>query len=82
MRMARSAFKHGCTGTDIDVALKYYVTRQALGEGPERWLYTGFDTAGRPLEIVTILGDDGKEAVIHAMALRTSYRPTRKGHRS
>lgn len=47
---------------------------------PDRWLYVGVDGAARPLEIVTVTGDDDEEVVIHAMKLRTKYYP--KGGRT
>ncbi len=37
------------------------------------------DGSARPLEIVTVTGDDGKEVVIHAMKLRKRYHP-KGGH--
>jgi hypothetical protein len=33
------------------------------------------DGSARPLEIVTVEGDDGSEVVIHAMKLRKKYYP-------
>ncbi|QPL06555.1 toxin-antitoxin system toxin subunit [Actinomyces respiraculi] len=35
----------------------------------------GFDGIGRVLEIVTVVGDDGQEVVIHAMRARRQYLP-------
>jgi hypothetical protein len=49
-----------------------------VGDDPCRWLVTGFDSAGRALEIVLVLGDDGTEAVIHAMRMRPWYDPRRR----
>jgi hypothetical protein len=43
------------------------------GNEPARELRLGFDKAGRLLEIVVLLLDDGSELVIHAMKCRPQY---------
>jgi len=40
---------------------------------PTRELRLGFDTAGRLLEVVVLLLDDGRELAIHAMKARPQY---------
>jgi len=40
---------------------------------PRRWLMIGTDTAGRLLELVVLIYDDGYELVIHAMKARPQY---------
>ncbi|MDU0349006.1 toxin [Actinomyces sp. MRS3W] len=40
---------------------------------PRRWLMIGVDPAGRLLEIVSLIFDDGYELVIHAMKARNQY---------
>lgn len=75
MKILRSALKHGCTPEDIAHAIATTLYRRRVGEDPRRWLYVGVDRAARPLEIVTIDGDDGAEIVIHAMRLRKKYYP-------
>lgn len=80
MRILRSALKHGCTAVDVVHAIAGAWQRTQVGEEPDRWLYIGVDGSARPLEIVTIQGDDGEETVIHAMKLRKKYYP--RGGRS
>ncbi|MCL3778616.1 MULTISPECIES: hypothetical protein [unclassified Actinomyces] len=77
MRILRSALKHGCATRDVGAALETSARRTLLGEDPVRWLYVGFDGVGRVLEIVTVVGDDGQEVVIHAMRARRQYLPGR-----
>ncbi len=79
MRILQSALKHGCTPADIAHAIAGARQRAQVGEDPDRWLYVGVDGSARPLEIVTVAGDDGEEVVIHAMKLRKRYYP--KGER-
>lgn len=40
---------------------------------PRRWLMVGADQAGRLLEIVALIYDDGYELIIHAMKARSQY---------
>lgn len=42
-------------------------------DDPRRWLMIGTDQAGRLLEIVTLIYDDGYELIIHAMKARAKY---------
>lgn len=79
MRVLRSALRHGCTQADIAHAITGALQRTRVGEDPARWLYVGVDGSARPLEIVTIEGEDGTEVVIHAMKLRKKYYPTEGG---
>lgn len=69
----KSAYKHGCSSEDIKLAMDTSLTVLRIGEDPDRRLYMGFDTRLRPLEIVTVMSDDGVEVVIHAMKLRKKY---------
>lgn len=80
VRILRSALKHGCAAADIAHAISGAVVRTRVGDDPDKWLYVGVDDSARPLEIVTIEGDDGEEVVIHAMRLRKKYYP--RGGRS
>lgn len=75
MKIRQSALKHGCTPDDIAHALATAWWRRQVGEEPTKWLYIGFDTATRSLEIVTVEGDDGDEVTIHAMKLRRKHYP-------
>ena len=46
-----------------------------LREDPEKLLHVGFDTLGRPLEVITDTSvETGRVAVIHACKLTPSYR--------
>ena len=40
---------------------------------PRRWLMIGTDSAGRFLELVIFVYDDGYELLIHAMKARPQY---------
>jgi hypothetical protein len=42
-------------------------------DDPRRWLMIGTDPAGRLLELVSLIYDDGYELVIHAMKARAQY---------
>lgn len=80
MEVLRSALKHGCTVDDIRHAVVTARNRVLVGEDPDRWFYIGVDPAGRALEIVTVMGEDG-ETVIHAMKLRKQYWALKGGAR-
>jgi len=80
VRFFKSALKHGCSPADIAHAVSSAWQRTRVGEDPSKWLYVGVDASARPLEIVTVEGDDGVEVVIHAMRLRKRYYP--RGGRS
>ena len=75
MRILRSALKHGASPADIAHAISSAWRRTRVGEDPDKWLYIGVDGSARPMEIVTVAGDDGVEVVIHAMKLRKKYYP-------
>lgn len=42
-------------------------------EDPRRWFMIGTDSAGRLLELVALIFDDGYELIIHAMKARPRY---------
>lgn len=42
-------------------------------DDPRRWLMLGTDQAGRLLELVALIYDDGYELIIHAMKARVQY---------
>lgn len=75
VKILRSALKHGASPADIAHAISSAWQRTRVGVDPDKWLYIGVDGAARPLEIVTVQGDDGTEVVIHAMKLRLKYYP-------
>lgn len=73
VRILRSARKHGITDADIRAVLERVPTAYELSDSPRKLLYRGFDQHARPLEIITVMADDGEEVVIHAMKLRKPY---------
>jgi hypothetical protein len=46
---------------------------------PMRLLYVGPDRAGRLLEVIVIVRDDGVELAIHAMEMRPKYQTLLQG---
>ena len=42
-------------------------------DDPRRWLMIAVDPAGRLLELVVLVYDDGYELIIHAMKARPQY---------
>ncbi|MDO4241101.1 MAG: hypothetical protein Q4C71_01020 [Microbacteriaceae bacterium] len=75
MIVAPSARKHGISDADAIAAAKAaFVSGPLDTENPQRELRLGLDTAGRLLEIVVLLWDDGEIEIIHAMKARAHYR--------
>lgn len=75
MIVAPSARKHGISDDDAIAAARTVLTGGPLDdENPQRELRLGLDTAGRLLEIVVLLWDDGETEIIHAMKARAQYR--------
>lgn len=59
---------------DIRQAGGHFVVSYRIDDAePLRELRLGFDTAGRLLEVVVLLLDDGRELAIHAMRARPQY---------
>lgn len=70
-----SARKHGISDEDAKAAAQSVLAGGPLDdENPQRELRIGLDTAGRLLEIVVLLWDDGEVEIIHAMKARSEYR--------
>ncbi len=70
----RSARKHLVSDDDIREAGEHPLVGYNIADDrPERELRLGFDTAGRLLEIVVLILDDGTELAIHAMKARPQY---------
>jgi hypothetical protein len=70
----RSARKHGVSDDNITHGASNYLIAYPIDDDePARELRLGFDTAGRLLEIVVLLLDDGSELLIHAMKARPQY---------
>lgn len=42
-------------------------------DDPRRWLMLGTDPAGRFIELITLIFDNGHELIIHAMKTRPHY---------
>ena len=75
MIVAPSARKHGISDEDAITAARSALAGGPLDdENPQRELRIGLDTAGRLLEIVVLLWDDGEVEIIHAMKARAAYR--------
>lgn len=73
--VAPSAREHGISDEDAKTAAQAALAGGPLDdENPQRELRIGFDTAGRLLEIVVLLWDDGEVEIIHAMKARAQYR--------
>jgi hypothetical protein len=74
VRFYRSAGKHGVSRRDALHVIANASTVLALREDPPKLLHIGFDTLGRPCEVITdtpALG--GEPAVIHANRLTRAY---------
>ena len=69
-----SALKHGIEPASAVTAATHPVYIAYLDdESPARQFRLGFDEAGRLLELVVLLFDDGSELIIHAMKARSQY---------
>lgn len=69
-----SARRHGISDDDILMAGTVFLVAYPLDEGPpSKELRLGFDSAGRLLEVVVLLLEDGDELAIHAMKCRPKY---------
>lgn len=75
MIVSPPAHKHGISDEDAMAAARSVLAGGPLDdENPQRELRIGLDTAGRLLEIVALLWDDGEIEIIHAMKARSEYR--------
>ena len=70
MDVAPSARRHGVADHDIHAAVT--VPLRIVGQGGDRVLVIGADTAGRLLEVV-VLDPDDEPVAIHAMPLRPKF---------
>ena len=73
MEIYGSARKHGITDDDIRHAVKHALAAGEQEDG--KVLYLGPDRAANLLEVVAVTREDGREIVIHAMAMRPKYEP-------
>lgn len=71
----RSALKHGISPDDIAYCMEYPRDIWLEQDDPTKWLYLGFTRAGAPLEVVTVIQEDGSELIIHAMKQTKKYNP-------
>lgn len=75
----QSARKHYRRDRLDDVAVRYAATHVLNSrplddeDDPSRWLMIGTDPAGRLLELIALIYDDGYELIIHAMRARPQY---------
>ena len=71
MEIHRSARKHGVT--DRQILHARLVADLWDDTSPARTLVLGYEPAGNVLELIVLHFDDGREMVIHAMAMRRQY---------
>lgn len=75
----QSARKHyrrdRLTDDSVTYAATHVLSSRPLDDedDPRRWLMIGIDPAGRALELVAMIFDDGYTLVIHAMKARGKY---------
>ncbi len=55
-------------------AIEHSMAIEDLGDDPDRWLVICPDRAANLLEVIVLVTDEHDELIIHAMALRSSYR--------
>jgi hypothetical protein len=69
-----SADRHQVSREDMLYVIENARTVIVLREEPEKLLYIGFDSSGRPREVITdTSASTGRVAVIHADTLTPSY---------
>lgn len=74
MEIHPSARRHGVGDADMLHAVEHALAVEDAGEDPDRWLVIGPDAAGNLLEVVVLISSEGDQRVIHAMAMRPTYR--------
>ncbi len=74
MEIHPSARKHGVADEDIHHAIHHALAIEDAGEDPDRWLVSGSDRAGNPLEVVVLITIEGTQLAIHAMTMRAKFR--------
>jgi hypothetical protein len=67
-----SARKHGIADEDIEHAMRHALAID--DQDDDTRLYLGPARSADPLEVVTLVRDDGSELAIHAMKMRPQYR--------
>jgi len=68
--MIDSAAKHGVSKSDALYVMNNATARRVLREDPPKVLYVGFDSEGRPREVITDLSQTtGKPVIFHADTL-------------
>jgi hypothetical protein len=72
-----SARRHGVADEEIRHAVTHAMVIE--DQDDDTRLYLGAGTAGALLEVLTIRREDGTELVIHAMPMRSKYRPLLPG---
>jgi hypothetical protein len=66
----QSAFKHGCSQSDIEHAIKTKVYEGLLRDEDDIFAIIGFNTVANPIEVFYNEVDDRRIKVFHAMPLR------------
>ena len=77
MEIHESARRHGVADEEIRHAVAHAMVIEDQDEDTR--LYLGASPAGALLEVLTIRREDGTELVIHAMPMRSKYRPLLPG---
>ena len=77
MEIHESARRHGVADEEIRHAVTHAMVIE--DQDDDTRLYLGPSMAGALLEVLTILREDGTELVIHAMPMRSKYRPLLPG---
>ncbi|WP_297008403.1 toxin [uncultured Corynebacterium sp.] len=74
-RSARKHYRRDRLTDDIVLyAADHVLNSRPLDEDdPRRWLMISIDPAGRVLELIALVFDDGYELIIHAMKARSMY---------
>ncbi|MDR3360182.1 MAG: hypothetical protein LBO20_05965 [Bifidobacteriaceae bacterium] len=74
LMIAKSAYKHGLSRSDIEHVVGWVVEARRMDDDPRKLMMVGFDSAGGLLEILSVVGDDGRMRVVHAMRRRPMCR--------
>jgi len=61
-----SARKHGISEREMRKVIRDAVVVVKLRDEPSKYLFLGFDSNARAVEVITDTGDDDKKYIIHA----------------
>jgi hypothetical protein len=71
LEIRQSAHKHGLSHDDIINCYRYPIVTKVLKSDSSKYLYIGFDTHGRPIEL--LVNHNGISVIFHAMPLRKQF---------